>query len=276
MVADRAQIVDTVAVGLAPADEPFLEAALDDRSRHVREAAARVLGGLAGSALAARTAERLQPLVTVTGDGGMAVALPEAVDAAARRDGVTDAGAPPKVGRRAWWLIQLVTNAPLGSWTEVTGQPPEALVARPATPELHEGWVRAALRQGDAGWAGALFAARPDPRLLAALDHAAADAAVAGALAGRPDAAVAPLLGAVAAPWSPGLSAAALERVRAIRAPAVALPPLTTLAERGDPAVGPELDAWIDELGDRDPRRRPARLAARALAIRRAITEALP
>ncbi|MGH9277739.1 MAG: DUF5691 domain-containing protein, partial [Acidimicrobiales bacterium] len=51
---DRAAILAELAVGLGPHDEAFLEAALDDRAKTVRSAAAGLLASLPSSRLAAR------------------------------------------------------------------------------------------------------------------------------------------------------------------------------------------------------------------------------
>lgn len=55
---DRLMFLDSLRAGLSPQDEPFLEAALGDRSRNVRATAAELLSALPGSALAGRMAER--------------------------------------------------------------------------------------------------------------------------------------------------------------------------------------------------------------------------
>ena len=55
---ERAAIVEALVEGLSMADEPFLEAALDDRGKTVRRAAAELLPRLPGSRLAQRMAER--------------------------------------------------------------------------------------------------------------------------------------------------------------------------------------------------------------------------
>ena len=61
--AERAALLAVLAVGLSDDDEPFLEAALDDRSAGVRQVAVDLLGRLPASRRAARMAERLQALV---------------------------------------------------------------------------------------------------------------------------------------------------------------------------------------------------------------------
>src|SRR5206468_3036992 len=59
--ADRAALVGLLAVSLSDDDEPFLEAALDDRSANVRQIAAELLARLPNSRRSARMAARLRP-----------------------------------------------------------------------------------------------------------------------------------------------------------------------------------------------------------------------
>ncbi len=162
--ADRAAFVAQLETGLAPADEPFLEGALDDRSAPVRAAAARLLDGLPTSARAARMVARTLPLVSVApapratrralppaqhADPRLEVGDPPSPDAAARRDGIRDpsprgASAPrgslsprarsarsdPATGsHKAAWLTQLVAATPLTAWPAHLGLPPAAIAA---------------------------------------------------------------------------------------------------------------------------------------------------
>lgn len=62
----RGPLLAQLRTGLGPADEPFLERALDDRRQEVRAAAADLLARLPGSALRVRMAERARPLLRVT------------------------------------------------------------------------------------------------------------------------------------------------------------------------------------------------------------------
>ncbi|MBE1537446.1 DUF5691 domain-containing protein [Actinomadura algeriensis] len=61
---DRAAFLGTFAWGLSPDDEPFLEAALDDRGKDVRQLAADLLARLPGAAYGERMAERARTCVT--------------------------------------------------------------------------------------------------------------------------------------------------------------------------------------------------------------------
>ncbi|MEW1660036.1 DUF5691 domain-containing protein [Streptomyces sp. NPDC093707] len=172
---DRLMFLDSLGETLTPADEPFLEQALSDRSRTVRATAAELLSALPASALAARMAERSLACVRPAGPApgapaaaeSLAVDPPRACDAGMQRDGV--APKPPSGrGERAWWLAQLVEAAPLDRWTaHLGGRTPQEIVALPVAgdwqTELHDAWCRAAVRQRHADWARALLGAPGDP-----------------------------------------------------------------------------------------------------------------
>ncbi|EFG65195.1 conserved hypothetical protein [Streptomyces sp. SPB074] len=238
---DRLLFLDCLRPGLAPADEPFLEAALDDRSRNVRALAAELLSSLTGSALAARMAERARACVaTEAGAGGaeapeagaIAVDAPHECDAAMEHDGVV-AKPPAGRGERAWWFGQVVEAAPLAVWPEhFGGASPAELVARPVAEgwreELHAAWCRAAVRQGDAEWSRALLgspvgtdqgatALAERARLLAALPPAERAAWVAGFLAANGLSEAFQLLNGCATPWPAELGRAVVDALNIAR-----------------------------------------------------------
>jgi hypothetical protein len=267
---DRAEILELLRPGAGPDDEPFVEAALDDRAPRVRVAAAEVLAGLPGSWLGRRMADRLRPLVTHTGRR-LEVAFPDTPDAAARRDGIADAGAPPATGRRAWWLIQLVGATPLTFWTGELGLAPAEAIERASQAELVEGWVVAASRHGDPEWCRALLRVAPDPRLLRALAPDEARDLLPVALERATDPGVAALLVATPGPWPELLSRWVVHRLRANRNAVSLDRSLTRLATAGDAGTIPDLERWIDELKLHDRLRTTLRDVAHALSIRRTI-----
>lgn len=159
---DRLMFLDSLRVGLSPGDEPFLEAALADRSRNVRATAAELLSALPQSALAGRMAERALACV-----GPEGVTPPAECDAGMLRDGVVKRP-PAGRGERAWWLAQLVESAPLSCWQErFAGLGPAEIVALPTAEgwaeELHAAWCRAAVRQRDPAWSQALLGSASAP-----------------------------------------------------------------------------------------------------------------
>lgn len=278
---DRAAFVEALEIGLGMGDEPFLEAALDDKRKEVRAAAVALLSLLPGSRLVRRMTDRLAPLLVLHQPEGMIarirgagprveVRLPEACDKAMRRDGVE-----PKpgygFGERAWWLHQMVVAVPPAFWTAQWDRPPAELFAAAAAGEdgdlLVRAWTEAAIRARDAAWAEArvrmagreerlgtvdrLAAVLPpdrlEPLLLERLPGGAAKATHTGWQ----------MLRAAQFPWSPALTRAVLSAFPAalqpsdydarelLRAAAPHVHPATAVAvlrAQGDPHEGP----WVD------------------------------
>ena len=226
----RAAHLQTLARGLAPGDEPVLEAALDDRAVSVRHTAAWLLDGLPGSARAARMQDRLAPLVTVSrrrGRSSLTVALPDTPDAAGVRDGLDRP--PPGTSQRGHWLQRIVAGAPLGFWTDL-GTDPADVLARLDQDDVRRGLARAALTRGDRGWALALLRHRWDDALLAALDPGHRERLARERLTTLLDThQVVGLLEAVPGPWDLPLSSAVLARL----------------------AAGPDTQVLLDRLGPR-------------------------
>ncbi|MEV1241005.1 DUF5691 domain-containing protein [Nonomuraea sp. NPDC049750] len=162
---DRAAFVEVLADGLSMDDEPFLEQALDDRRREVRQQAANLLTRLPESRLAQRMAVRARSCLTVA-RSTIIVEAPTACDKAMERDGIR-AKPPRGTGERAWWLQQVVARAPLALW----GSPAKLLKMKIPDwdGEVKTAWVRAAVLQRDPGWARAMFAWDPIADLLEAL-----------------------------------------------------------------------------------------------------------
>lgn len=229
---DRLMFLDSLRSGLEPADEPFLERALADRSRNVRATAAELLSALPGSALAARMASRAGSCVAVDrtqGTPSIVVEAPHECDASMERDGVVPK-APAGRGERSWWLGQLVEAAPLGAWPRrLGGRTPVEIVALPVTDdwrnELHAAWCRAAVRQRDPGWSRALLGAPSAPeaggpgavslaersKLLATLGPAERAEWVAGFIATHGLSEAFQLLGVCAVPWAGPLGRAVVD-----------------------------------------------------------------
>ncbi|MEU7091191.1 DUF5691 domain-containing protein [Kitasatospora aureofaciens] len=274
---DRLLFLDALQDGLSPADEPFLEAALGDRSKNVRATAAELLSTLPTSALARRMAERARAAVRLA-DGGthLLVTPPVECDERMQRDGIAPKS-PTGRGERAWWFGEVVAAAPLAVWAESTGLTPEQLLALRVgdsvdetssswADDLREAWARAAVRQHDADWARALLGPAPVPpargagrargarvtgapsKLLAVLppEERAAWTAAFIEVHGLGDAFQ--LLGACATPWTPPLSTAvvrALARAAASGAYPWSHSGVLGMTER---ALAPETAAAVEEL----------------------------
>ncbi len=205
----RVMFLNAIATGLSLADEPLLDAALDDRHAWVRKAAADLLAALPGSALSGRMAERARHRLRRPrgmGGDGLLVSPPGTCDAAMRRDGITPSGTngPPLAGQ-AMLLLDLLARTPLRTWTDRFGLTPAEIAGLDAgdwTPVLHAGWARAAIAQSrydrSAGEWMAVLIERPLRLRLYSRSDTAAE--ILGQLARRAD----PVLGAPGAlpePW---------------------------------------------------------------------------
>jgi hypothetical protein len=284
-------LLAVLAVGLSDDDEPFLEAALDDRSAGVRLVAADLLAQLPASRRAARMTERLQGLVR-HGDG-LSFAPPGVPDAAARRDGLNDA-APTGMGVNAWRQAQLIAAAPLSFWTEHLGLNAAQAVALAAADSPPSGGRRSAgplllglesavvaqAGRADPGWAVALFGHRPTARVLTSLPPGLAAEQLTGLLNRglAPGPPAAELFAAVPGPWPEPLGHAVLDRYRQLGARATlelqgALP---VLAARLDPAALPLVETWVIALADDQALRRRVQTLGHALSLRAVIQREFP
>jgi hypothetical protein len=162
---ERVMFVNAMADGLSLADEPLLEAALDDRAVEVRSGAASVLHRLPGSALGQRMAERALRCVGMEyGPRGprLVITPPTECDASMRRDGIVpgpEALLAQSAGR-VRLLFEMVTRTPLRTWTDAFGLTAAQLVALQQVervPVVFVGWARAAVAQCDPEWTAALI-----------------------------------------------------------------------------------------------------------------------
>jgi hypothetical protein len=276
----RSAHVAVLADGLGPDDEDLLEAALDDRSKAVRQHAALLLDGLGTSARARRMADRLRPLLSIDGRGGartITVALPDDPDAAGVRDGLVPP--PPTRSARGFWVEQLAAGAPLDVWTDLTGSDVRTTVELLATagPDVRAGVVRAVLARRDAEWAAALHPSVPDPRLLGLLPDAERVEAVERALgAAKPPTGVrlAALLDHLPDPWSPQLSRRVLDVLRADGGASNVQHATPILARSLDTGARATLDAWLAGLEEQPQLAAALRTLIQYQSLHRAITEA--
>jgi hypothetical protein len=154
-------------------DEAFLEAALDDKRKAVRQAAAESLAGLAGSAYLQRAAARAESVLSWEGAGRgltkllrkpkLAVQLPAALDKPAQRDGIE--AKPPtqrKIGERTFWMTQMLSLVPPVHWTQRFQCSAEDLLAAARATEFAQellaAFSTAALRHPNGEWQDALCA----------------------------------------------------------------------------------------------------------------------
>lgn len=219
--ATRTDFLGLLTDGLSLADEDFLEAALDDRSKEVRRVAARLLARIQGARYGDRMTERLHSHLTVA-QGVLAVDLPRRLTQSMERDGI-DSQNPEGLGKRAWWFLQIVANTPLSvmdvAWLRlpVEGCAPEVLQAA---------WTEATVREGaapadgepdlTARWARELLVAHADtgsrnPAELLRLLPPDEWARAVDALRATVD--VAELVGGLPVPWPASLAGMILDQL---------------------------------------------------------------
>jgi len=161
---DRTAFLATFQTGLSMADEPFLEEALDDRRKEVRNTAVDLLVRLPNSRLSQRMVERVRPLITLTTGKKrkIDVILPESCDESMVRDGI-EPKQRPGMGEKAWWLLQMLGAVPPSIWCQSWNAMPTELVEAAKRSEwkqpLLDGWALAARRHRDVEWAEALLTA---------------------------------------------------------------------------------------------------------------------
>jgi Family of unknown function (DUF5691) len=260
---DRRRFLDALATGLGPADEPLLESALTDRAKGVRQRAADLLARLPGSELRARMLERISAMLRVertkarmTRREKVTISLtpPADFDAAWERDGV-DPSPPQGMGKRAWWLQQLVASCEPSAWCELTGLDApgviEALGDHEFFNDVAAGWFRAAANSPDAAWIEALTAlyhARlrrgkiprswTNPRVLWPLVPRDRHEALALGCLGDPSLRLDERLA--------GLDGIGKTKARLGREDLYSGGPLWILAERLEPALVGEFETWLD------------------------------
>ncbi len=129
----REALLAELAVGLSSEDEVFLEAALDDKRKAVRQTAVQLLARLPGSSFVRRHCARADALIAVEEQKGLlaklgkpkprlGIALPESLDKPTQRDGIElKPPAQRKLGERTYWLMQIVALVPPQHWLSRLG-----------------------------------------------------------------------------------------------------------------------------------------------------------
>ena len=159
----RNQLIKVLDTNLNLADEPFLEAALDDRNHLVRRAAADLLARLPQSRLGQRMIEHVAGVLTWTPKQKYAITvrLPANITPVMQRDGIPNIKKDDLPKLRARLLTQIINRVPLTHWTEQWQKTPLDI----AQAVLNSGWPRsltaafstAAIRQKNEAWAKALI-----------------------------------------------------------------------------------------------------------------------
>ncbi|MCB1612678.1 MAG: hypothetical protein KDI60_13120 [Xanthomonadales bacterium] len=231
--AARADLLASLQTGLNPADEAFLERALDDRRKEVRRVAAQLLVRLPDSGLVNRAWSRASGLLAAQAGGwlrkgSLQVQLPSSCDAAMQRDGI-DAKPPAGYagGARSYWLEELLARVPPQRWTLHFEQDAAALWTMSTKHEfadsLQRGWLRAAAAADATDWIAVALSngawVRHGHELAQQLAQSVARSAeaeehIAAQLQLRPQESPELLLEALPRPWSPAFSVRVVDWLR--------------------------------------------------------------
>ncbi len=151
---ERAELLETFAVSLSPADETLLDSLRSDRAQAVRQAALRLLLRLPQAAHPQRASKRLAALLQL--EGGTWRLEPPAEAGADWSVDQIETQRPPheSLGERAWWLYQMARQVPLAWWNQHTGLDASALRQWARAGDWYEALMRA--------WTEVLLAA-PEP-----------------------------------------------------------------------------------------------------------------
>ena len=163
----RIGFLSALETNLGPADEIFLEAALDDRSKDVRRQAADLLARLPESQyvgrMIARAAPFIKPKRSLLGGFSLEVALPTEWDKSMERDGIEPKSSDSKIGEKAWWLCQIIASIPPNYWVKTWQKTPAEIWEAAGKTEwalpLQRGWETAVQRQPDSDWLETLIRA---------------------------------------------------------------------------------------------------------------------
>jgi hypothetical protein len=160
----RRELIRSLETGLAMADEPFLERALDDRDALVRRKAAELLASLPDSRLCQRMTANAEGLLNWTAGQATPISVrfpPTIVDPLVRDGVLRPVAAEPTTNERTRILIQIVSATPLSHWQEAWGVGPPEIARGVQTSKwprtLMAALATAALRQRNLEWVRALL-----------------------------------------------------------------------------------------------------------------------
>jgi len=154
----RRRLLEALETGLGPADEEFLELALDDRGANVRGLALSFLTRLPDSAHAHRLRGHVREHASAGEDGALRVETVHTRSADIHRDLALAApqGHAETANERSGRLWALVTHAPLDVWPDLLGTDPAGVLAAATASgdaDLGDAFVNAVAVQEDVRWA---------------------------------------------------------------------------------------------------------------------------
>jgi hypothetical protein len=163
---ERAKFLEVLAIGLTMDDEPFLENALDDKRKEVRDAAAELLARLPESRLSLRMFVRASTLISIKkrllSHPKVDANVPTERTPDMARDGIPEKSNIYGLGEKAFWLSRIVAATPMRFWKETLKLDPMHLVEGSKHSEWHaalmRGLAEAASRQCSNPFARGLLA----------------------------------------------------------------------------------------------------------------------
>lgn len=152
----RVRFIQILGNHLAASDEAFLEAALDDSRREVREPAASLLAQLPDSRLVQRLTSRGNDLLQLV-EGKLDIQLPKQYNPALKRDGILERKIILKDhGAKANQLAQILSKIPPQHWETHFKLSPAQLLTLAAQTEWEHvllwGWAKSAKTHQNADW----------------------------------------------------------------------------------------------------------------------------
>ncbi|MBW4672292.1 MAG: hypothetical protein KME60_33975 [Cyanomargarita calcarea GSE-NOS-MK-12-04C] len=156
---ERASLLQVLETGLSMNDEPFLESALDDKRKQVRDIAANLLSKLP-SRLCQRMKERVKLLLAFKNDR-VEVTLPNDCTQEMIRDGIDQSKYSSALGEKASLLLQMLSFVPPSFWCNSWDATPQQIIQAVEGSEwekmLLEGFATAAVKSEDIAWAEILL-----------------------------------------------------------------------------------------------------------------------
>lgn len=169
---ERASLLEALEVSINIDDEMFLEDVLEDRSKQVRDVAARLLAQIPESKLVKRMIERVRPLLSLDSKG-IEVTLPKKCTLEMIQDGIDESKYIPSLGEKASLLLQMLACIPPSTWSNDWGKKPIELIKIVEDSKWEklflEAWTTATVKSKDIVWAEALL--KSSVRLYKSLNH---------------------------------------------------------------------------------------------------------
>ncbi|MDY6898603.1 MAG: DUF5691 domain-containing protein [Cyanobacteriota bacterium] len=157
---ERASFLEVLEVGLSVDDMTFLEDTLEDRSKLVRDVAARLLAQIPESKLVQRMIERVRPLLSFDRNI-IEVELPKKCTLEMIQDGIDESKYIPSLGEKASLLLQMLACVPPSIWSNDWKKTPAELINIIENSKWEklflEAWATAAIRSKDIVWSEALL-----------------------------------------------------------------------------------------------------------------------